>query len=522
MGRTLIRPPGRISRILRAAVRFGHLIVVLAMSYGALQAAAGGHGEEVDGAEPTRSGDVRELSLQDSILLGLQNNRSLINAQTARVAERFALEVAENKFTPHVTFGPYFDWSDGRAAAESRALGIGANMTLRVPTGGEFALRWQGADEETGTLPQPPRYTNELTLTFTQPLLRGAGVAVSTASVKTARLQEEISLLALKATVTDVITAIVQSYHRHIRAERRADIAAGSLDRARELLKVDEALIEAGRMAERDIVQTQADIARRELNLISAEDGLEASRLALIDILDIDGGTRLRLTERLEEAPEPVPVDETDGIEMALLNRPDYLQALLGVTNAETQVMVARNERLWDLSLQLSASASHADGTIGGALSGLDRDDYGVTFALEVPNGAAQDVADLAHVNAVAALRQARTNLDEIRQRVDIEVSNAVRAVALSARQVSLAQTARHLAEQKSEIEREKLLLGLSTNFQLVAFENDLVAAQNQELEAIVSYHDATTVLDRTLGVTLESWGINFDRLERSEAPPAR
>ena len=509
-----------MSRIRRGAVGLAHLVAVLTISLGALQVAADGHGE--GGGEPTRSGDVREISLRDSILLGLQNNRSLIDAQTARVAERFALEVAENEFAPHVTFGPYFDWSNGRLTAESRALGVGATMTLRVPTGGEFELRWQGADEEDGLVPQQPRYSNELTLTFTQPLLRGAGEAVSTAPVETARLQEEISLLALRATVADVIAAIVQSYHSYIRAERRVDIAVSSLNRARELLRVAEVLIEAGRMAERDIVQTQADIARRELALVFARDRLEASRLALIDILDIDGGTRLRLTDRLEEAPEPAAMDEAGGIETALLNRPDYLQALLGVRNAETQVAVAENERLWDLSVQLSAGASHTDRTIGGALSRLDRNDYGVMFKLDVPIGAATDIAELAHVNAVTALRRARNNLDEMRQRVDIEVRNAVRAVGSSFRQVSLAQTARRLAEQKSEIEREKLRLGLSTNFQLVAFENDLVAAQNEELEAIVSYHDAATALNRTLGTTLQSWGIDFDSLERSGALSVR
>ena len=482
------------------------------MSHGALPAAAG---------EPARSGDVRDLSLRDSIMLGLRNNRSLIDAQTARIAGRFALDVAENEFAPRVSFGPYFDWSRSRAEAGSRALGVGATMTMQVPTGGELALRWQGGDEAGGPAARP-RYSSEVGLTFKQPLLRGAGTDIGTAPVRTARLQDEIDVLALRTTVADVVAEIVRSYHRHIRAERRVDIAARSLERARDLLTVARTLVEAGRMAARDVVQTRADIARRELTLVAARDELDAARLALIDVLDIDRRSRLRLTDRLETAPEPSSVEEAGGVAVALRNRPDYLQALLGVKTAETRAAVAGNERLWDLSVELSANASHADGSVGGALGGLDRDEYGMILRLDIPIGAATDAAKLAHVNAVTALNRARNTLDETRQRIDIEVAGAVRAAGLSFRRVALARTARRLAEQKMEIENEKLRLGLSTNFRLVAFENDLVAAQNEELEAIVSYHDAVAALNRTLGISLESWGIDFDRLERSGAPPVR
>ena len=75
-------------------------------------------------------------------------------------------------------------------------------------------------------------------------------------------------------------------------------------------------------------------------------------------------------------------------------------------------------------------------------------------------------------------------------------------------RQVKLAQESRRLYERKLEVEMEKLRTGRSTNFQVVASQNDLFFAQNFELTSVVSYATARTALDRILGVTLEKWGI--------------
>jgi outer membrane protein TolC len=66
------------------------------------------------------------------------------------------------------------------------------------------------------------------------------------------------------------------------------------------------------------------------------------------------------------------------------------------------------------------------------------------------------------------------------------------------------------LSEKKVEIETEKLKAGRSTNFQLVSFQNDLVNAQNGELAAITTYLNALTSLDRTLGITLDKWGVSL------------
>ena len=447
--------------------------------------------------------------------MALRNNRGLLGARLDRVVERFSLQVAENRFRPQVTVGPYVESTRTAPSADTGTAGLTSAVTLRVPTGGEFVVRLDGGGS-TGDVAPESRWQSAIELAFRQPLLRGAGTEIDTAPVRIARVEERIAVLALGQAVTDVVSATIGRYRDYMRAEHRVAIRAGSLERARELLAVNELLVGTGRMAERDIVQTRADIASRELRLIAARNDLDAARLALTDILDVDSGTEIRLADTLTDTgnPVPAPTDLERAVERALLHRPDYLRAVLGIRNAETRVAVAKDALRWDLSATLSARFTRSGETIG--FGGPGESDYGIRLDLAIPlSPAAVDPDRREHVAASVALRKARNELADLRQRIDIEVRNAVREVELSRRQVALARTARELVDEKTEIEKEKLRLGLSSNFHLVAFEDDLVAAENSELDARIAWLNSLTSLDRTLGVTLERWNIELEELDR-------
>ena len=128
------------------------------------------------------------------------------------------------------------------------------------------------------------------------------------------------------------------------------------------------------------------------------------------------------------------------------------------------------------------------------------------------------DAQRRAHVRARIALRQSRLRHAELRQAIGLEVREAVHDAAVQYRRTELARRARQLAERKLEVERAKLRAGLSSNFRLVRFEDDLVQSQSNEVGAIVAYRNALTKLDRIQGTTLGTWGIEIDSL--AAAPP--
>ncbi|MCY4040457.1 MAG: TolC family protein [Gammaproteobacteria bacterium] len=473
-------------------------------------ARAQGAVESVENASQTL-----DLTLEGAVELALGNSRVLANQRLGRVIERYTLRVAENEFRPRVTIGA-FGLNNEVGDANTETSGILSGVRMRVPTGGEFSLTSRAEDLGLGGGDGISTHGSNVDFTFRQPLLRGGGLKVGGADLRNARRREEINVLAFKSTIIDLTSRVVRAYWTYVQAGRRVDIATRSLERAQDLLEVNKLLVQTGRMAERDVVQAEADIARRELDVISAEGSVDAARMSLIDILDIDSDTRFGSTDVLTVDDVPASTPDADaGTDTALEMRPDYLRALLGLSIAETRVAVAKNARLWDLSLTLGTRLEGDGDALVGAARDLDRTGRRVALDLSVPVGrAASDPAKLEHESAVAALAIARNNLDDLRQRINIEVRNAVRDVELARRGVVLAETARALAERKTEVEREKLSLGLSTNFQLVAFENDLVLAENAELDAKARLLNAVTELERTLGTTLERWQIDVKQVE--------
>ena len=471
-----------------------------------LAAALGEQSAEAAGVSPM------ELTLAEGIALALRNNRRLLQSRLERAVQKFALRVAEDKFRPDAQIRSFrvFETEDDGGWAYGDT-GISYQVTLRIPTGGQFALANSVASRDDGR--RRTGYGSALTFSFTQPLLKGGGIAVNRASVQIARLQEKINVLVFARAIEDVLASAIRAYRNLIRAQRRLEISARSLQRAKDLLAMNQLLVETGRMAKLDVVQTEADVAERELALIEAENALDAARLALIDILDIDVQAQLQPQDAL--AISPVKPDMERSLALALEHRPDYLQAQLRMESAEHELLLAKNNRLWDLSATFSADVDEAGDGIGdafaGSFRGIDDGKYRAGLELSIPLG------DLTlkqrRLNAQTAVERQRYDLAELRQSIDIAVRNAVREVDVRLRQVGLAQRARQLAERKLNAERGKLRLGLSTNFQMILFEDDLVRAQNNDLNAAIAYLNALTLLDQTLGTTLLTWGVEVERL---------
>ena len=78
-------------------------------------------------------------------------------------------------------------------------------------------------------------------------------------------------------------------------------------------------------------------------------------------------------------------------------------------------------------------------------------------------------------------------------------------------RQYEISQRARDLSLRKLEIEREKLTVGRSSNFQVLSYENDLRNAENARLNTLINYLNAQAELDQQLGTTLQSWDITIN-----------
>ncbi len=429
---------------------------------------------------------VFDLTLEDAIGRALERNRPLLNRRLDREVERFALDVAGDRWRPRVSVSPFLR-RESADRVENRRAGIGARTTLRVPTGGEFALGWDEA------LSSAFGDTRKQTLSFTQPLLKGAWPSVETAPIRRARMEERIGFLALRQAVADLIVEVVGSYRALVAASRQVEIGETALRRAREQLEATRALIRAGRVARREAIRSEAAVANRELSLARARNRLEAANFRLIGLLELGSTVRVRPLDGLtvepgQGAPEP-------SLDEALGSRAEFQQARLRVEIARVGLVVARSNVLPDLSLGIELSRDRT-----GRSDSLLRLDAVIPLNDRAP--------ELERLRARNALRKAERDLAELRESVGIALRQAVNDVEVGLRLIGLARDASALARENLAIERNKFGQGLSSTFEVAVSEDELVRAEQAELDARLAWLDARTRLDRVSGQTLARWGV--------------
>ena len=430
-----------------------------------------------------------DLTLEEAVRLALSRSRSAVQARLGRDEQQLALDSAEERYDPTTSL------TLGTSAADDETADVAIGSSLRVPTGGAFRLSFHkplagGQSRDPST-----------TLSFSQPLLEGFGSDLDTQPLRRARLQERINRRAFRDSAAGIVDAAVSAYRAVLRADQRVVIAREALERAHQQLRTNRTLVEAGRLAPQDLVQTEAEVANREYALADAENALDSANASLVNTLDLEEGVGIR--PQAEPPIEPERPDLEASLETAFARRTDWLRAETGLELARMSLRSAQNALLPDLSL--SVRADHRGDS--------DRTDWSGRLDLTVQFR--DDEPHRALARARNGMRRAAMNLAERRQSIRIQVRRAVHDVGVALRQIDLARQAQELARRKLDVERRKLRQGLSSAFQLGRFEDDLVAAQRRALDAVARYRDSLAGLDRTLGTTLDRWGVTVEQVGR-------
>ncbi|MDB5415541.1 MAG: outer rane efflux protein [Rubritepida sp.] len=446
------------------------------------------------------------LTLPEAVFLALRSNRSIRSQYLQRVADRFSLRVAE------ATFDPRLDITGG--VTHSRVLGVtstgttlGPVVSLATPTGALFTFGWQGV--QSNVRGANPNGNGRATFQVIQPLLAGGGVDFAMAPIRIARFQEVNSQLQLKSLVIDQISQTIAGYRALLQAQEQLRISDEALRRARELASVNVALAAAGRIAQVELIQAETSIAQQELALVGARNSHQQARLALLTLLAVNQSQQIWAVER--PAADSARVEMQRALEAAANNQPDYLRTLMAIEVSRINLDVARNQRLWDVSLVAGTGAGAQRADLLRTFDALSqvRSDFNIGLQVNIPIG--QIARQQPEVNATIALRQAELGLEQARDRLRQQVEDTVRSIDTLRRQAELAKRARELAGLQLETELIKLQAGRSSNFQVVSFQGSLQSAESAELSAVIAYANALTQLDQVLGTTLDTWRISLN-----------
>jgi hypothetical protein len=131
-----------------------------------------------------------------------------------------------------------------------------------------------------------------------------------------------------------------------------------------------------------------------------------------------------------------------------------------------------------------------------------------VQFNISYPLGTSVQKANVAR--ARVQLNQFQAQTKQIELQVATDVTNAAVGVQSNQERVQAAQAARELAQKQLEAEQSKFEVGMSTNYNVIQSQRDLVTAQTNELQSILNYRKALVELERLQQTTLTNLGVTI------------
>jgi outer membrane protein len=464
-------------------------------------------------AEPLRIG------VQQAILLAMENNPSLIVQQMTPDIGRTFEEEEQAVFDPILSG----QGSQRRTVADrlSRA-GTGIESSIVDSTAGLIALDKLFPSGTSVELQASTNYTDSslysdvftaqrLGVTATQALLRGMSVRANLARVHQAGIDTQISEYELRGFTEVLVEQVESSFWDYAMAQRQIAIYTDSLRLAEQQRAETQERINIGTLAETELAATEAEVALRRENLISARSSLARERLNLLRLLNpsetIDWDTDI-LLEYGTEVPD-TPLDPVEQhVQVALRRRPDLNQARLLIRRDELEVVRTRNGLLPRLDAFITFGKSGYARTFTKAIGELDGGSYDVEGGLVVELPLGNRAARARHTRAVIFRQQAINALQNLIQLAQVDVRSAHVLATSTHEQIAATAATRKFQEEKLRVETEKFRVGKSTSLLVAQAQRDLVASQIAEIRAVANYFKALVALYRLEGSLLDRRGL--------------
>jgi len=394
-----------------------------------------------------------------------------------------------------------------------------------LPWGANYTANWNNArfttTDPTNTF--NPRVQSNISLNFTQPLLRNRSIDQIRQAVASSKKFRDLSDIQLNSIIIQTTRGVRNAYWDLTTSINNLKAQQESLTLAQQSLKDNQKRVEIGTMAPIDIVQAQAEVASNEERVIVAEAAIKRAqdnlRALILDPSTPDFWTAV--FEPSDVAPfTEQAIDIDAAVRNALDKRTDLRAAKNSLDRSDIDIRFLRNQILPDVSAQVNYGAIGIGGvqlpsrnpftgeftsdittpiqrSYGSALGDVFRSSFPQwTFGVQIgyPLGASTAHANLER--AKLEYQQAQTQLKNMELQVATQVRESARNVQTNQKRVLSARASRELQEKKLEAEEKKQAAGMSTSFFVFQAQRDLAQARTAEIQAISDYNKSLVDLE--------------------------
>jgi outer membrane protein TolC len=439
------------------------------------------------------------LSLTECVALAFRHSSGFRQDQERLVNARRSLWVADQRLFYTLTGSGQRAKSPGGTPENS--VSASAGTRLQALGGGSVKVGVDTGTQQTfGDLfSQQP----ELSVSYDQPLLRGMGLASSTAErirgARTALASEELSFY---DSHQDLAQRVTEAYFSVLLAEGEVEISQRSADRAKQLYDVNYAKFSGeglkqpgeewvGQVAEIDVDQARLSWEQSKQQLISSQQDYRDAMDRLLLAMGFLPGATPKLTTAIAYSPQEY--DQAALVETALANSTDLGRLELSRQDTAAALRIARSQSRPDISASLGVT--DPGDTLGGApisngwFTGVTAD-----FPL-LDRSLKEDVA-----RAVRDLNVLQQQIVATRDTVKQAVQRQIRAAESSRARIDIGQQSVTLATKNRQAAQGMYDEGLIDYLRVLDADDRLVQAERSLLQEKVQYFTTTVGLQRTLG----------------------
>jgi outer membrane protein TolC len=451
------------------------------------------------------------LTLRDAVEMALRENLSL-------KAERYSIAISESEvlgsmgeFDPGLSLEVSNAYQKRSTASslsgsENKQFIYDISLAGKVNTGTAYELKWSNERVKSNLsyLTLNPYNSSELTLTVTQPLLKGFGKDVQESALNVARNGLIASRLGNDENAISAVSDTAKAYWELYYAKRNLEVAELSLKLAENLLNEVRAKIEAGAMAPVEIYNPEAEVAVRQENLIRARKAVSDGEDALRAVINLNEWEKEIVPTNTPPVPSEVQTIQT-AMEDAFNNRRDYGIALIEKKSKEIMRRFYDNQKYPEVDAFASAGLNGLDGSYPDALERLGSGNYyswqvGLAFTVPIGNRAARG----SYMKAKYEDEKAGADLEVMRQKIEVEVREAWRALRAAAETVASSGKVRIAAEKRLRAEEERFRVGMAILNDVLRFQEEYAKALSSEKRAAVDYAIAKVELEKVKGTLIE------------------
>ncbi len=477
-----------------------------------------------------------ELSLGDCLLKALRNNLNLkVEMITPQIADK-NVTLATEKFVPSINFNynkqntktASYSFLEASDIVATKQDDYTVQLSENIPTGGSFSASLYSYVNDSNRSFQTinPRFGSTVRLNFSQPLLRDFGLKYGRRDIIVAGYSQEMSEENFQKTLEETIYNVELAYWNLVYARENLNVRRQSLKLAQELLEKNKVEIEAGTLPPIELLTAESEVSTRQADILEAEALVKNYEDQLRVVINL--GAEMEDAKKVQIIPIDSPsvekreISYEEAMNIALQKRPDLEVIRTELKSREFNFGYAKNQLLPNLQFTLGywspgisgdqliyQDDNPLTGVVIGKVPGKKSDALKDAFNFKYKNWSVGLVLTLPLSNVItkANYAQAKLNLEQSRLKLknqqlqlDLEISNAVRAVETNYQRALAYRTARELAEQKLKAEEEKFKVGMSTNYLILQYQRDLANAQTMELKALIDYNVSLANLDRVMG----------------------